>query len=87
MFESEAEDSNLSTSCPRFIVGGLGGRCGNASHGLKLVRHPGNAPGSPAWHTGILLLNQYRKDWYGLMVMLHRLLFVRQARYYYAKPA
>ena len=51
------------------------------------MRHPGNAPGSPAWHAGILLLNQCRMDWYGLMVMLHRLLFVRQARYYYAKPA
>ena len=25
------------------------------------MRHPGNAPGSPAWHTGILLLNQCRK--------------------------
>lgn len=26
----------------------------------KMVRHPGDAPGSPAWRAGVLLLNQCR---------------------------
>ena len=55
----EVEDSNLLTSCPRISVDGLEGRCGNTSH--EVVRYPGNAPGSQAWHARILLLNEYRR--------------------------
>lgn len=39
------EDSNLSTSNPRFIVDGLEDRCGNTPL-IKLDASPGNAPGS-----------------------------------------
>ena len=50
----------------------------------KLVRHPGTAPGSQAWHARILLLDQCRfwERWLGLGVMLPRRLFVREEFYF-----
>ena len=56
------EDLNPATTDPLFTVDTLEA-CGGIiplSDGKMKVRHPGNAPGSPTWHTGILLLDQCR---------------------------
>ena len=51
---------------------------------MKLVRHPGTAPGFRAWHAHVLLLDQCRgkENWLGLGVLRPRLLFVREVFYF-----